>query len=114
MVRSIKDSLQIIIISYNRSKYLARTLTELTAPASPVRDFVSLKLKKNSFVVGFCNVISDLRDPKLKAEAVKRLMVSVASLFNLNSPEAYLEILLKNYTSKEDLPSLISLKERLS
>ena len=39
MPESIKDSLEIIVITYNRAKYLERTFAQIFAPESPVRDF---------------------------------------------------------------------------
>ena len=36
----LKDKLQICIITYNRKKYIERTLNQLLAENSPIKDFV--------------------------------------------------------------------------
>lgn len=45
---SIKDKLQIIVITYNRAKLLDKTLSSLLAPNSPVKDFSITVLDNNS------------------------------------------------------------------
>lgn len=44
----IKDKLQIVIITYNRSQYLERTLNEFFAEASPVKEYDIVVLNNNS------------------------------------------------------------------
>ena len=45
---AVKDKLQITIITYNRAKYLKRTLSDFTSINSPVRDYSILILDNNS------------------------------------------------------------------
>lgn len=45
---SLKDKLQIIVITYNRAKLLANTLDQLFAQESPVKDYSILVLDNNS------------------------------------------------------------------
>lgn len=45
---SIKDKLQLILITYNRASYVKRTLSKLMAEDSPVKDFNLLVIDNNS------------------------------------------------------------------
>lgn len=48
MCMSIKDKLQIILITYNRAKHVENTLEQILNPSSPVKDFNILVLDNNS------------------------------------------------------------------
>lgn len=67
MPESIKDSLEIIVITYNRAKYLERTFAQIFAPESPVRDF-DITVLDNKSTDNTAQVVAEYRKrfPNLK------------------------------------------------
>lgn len=72
-------------------------------------DNVCRRLKKNNFLYGFISAISDVRDKKIKKQAIERCIDSIRILWNTKNRKAVINMFLKSYSSKEDLPFLATL-----